>query len=126
MIFNLFKLIILWIFSWFSKEHFVFKEYSDETIGYCHPNLSIKEFKTGNYSTCCWNHHTVEDCNLINKVGKYCGKNLNTGKNIPCIHSLGSCKDNGMCAQTCFPKNGLCNQSYMIKVEKDNMISTST
>lgn len=124
MIFNLLKLLILWIFSF--KEHFNvdFKDYSDKTIGYCKPDIKMTDFNSGNYSTCCWNKMTYEDCQNLNKQNVFCGKNLNTGQPIYCKHVYGKkCKHDPMCFGSCNPQYGLFNADYMIPVENRNVIS---
>jgi len=126
MIAEILKNIILYILHFFYQENFTiqFKDYSDKIIGYCKPDLSTTKFRTGNYSTCCWNKMSIEDCNLLNKNGIYCGKNLNNGKPILCKHIYNKkCKNDSMCFSSCYPQTELCNQRYMIDVKSDKIIS---
>ena len=74
-----------------------FQNYKEPYYGYCKPTLSKKEFANGDYKmTRCLNNQTIEVCQT-----NYCGIDKN-GKQIPCTHSMGSCKNDPMCYQSCY------------------------
>ena len=92
----------------------------DGELGYCGPNMTLDEFKKGNYNTKCWKDMTLEMCNDMNKNGFYCGVNAKTGEKLECVHSLGKCKDDPMCFSTCYEKRNY--PPYMIEVDSNNLI----
>ncbi len=92
----------------------------DGELGYCRPNMSLDEFKKGNYNTKCWKNMTEEICYDMNKNGFYCGVNSKTGEKLECVHSLGKCKNNPICFSTCYEQRDY--PSYMIEVNSNNLI----
>ena len=117
-------IIIFTIFIKFNIEKFTvdFQPYKNPYFGFCHPNLSNKQWKSGNFKSHCWNNYAYEDCLLLNNHGFNCGYNLLTGEKLPCIHSTGKCNDIPQCFSTCNDQVGIDDQPYMIDVKSNNLI----
>jgi predicted metal-binding protein len=99
-----------------------FSDYKVPNPGYCKPAINNKDFASGKYDSYCWDKMGDEDCGLLNRNGYNCGKDLKTGKNMECIYTTGTCRDDPGCFSTCYDRVGKFNEPYMIPVEYDNLI----
>ena len=99
-----------------------FSDYKVPNPGYCKPPINNQDFASGAYNSYCWDTMGGEDCGLLNRNGYNCGRDLKTGKNMECIHTTGTCRDDPSCFSTCYDRVGKFNEPYMIQVESDNLI----
>jgi uncharacterized protein YxeA len=99
-----------------------FSDYKVPNPGYCKPEINNQDFASGAYNSYCWDKMGDEDCGLLNRNGYNCGKNLKNGKNMDCIYTTGTCRDDPSCFSTCYDRVGKFNEPYMIQVESDNLI----
>ena len=99
-----------------------FSDYKVPNPGYCKPPINNRDFASGTYNSYCWDTMGGEDCGLLNRNGYNCGRDLKTGKNMECIHTTGTCRDDPSCFSTCYDRVGKFNEPYMIQVESDNLI----
>ena len=99
-----------------------FSDYKVPNPGYCKPPINNLDFASGTYNSYCWDTMGGEDCGLLNRNGYNCGRDLKTGKNMECIHTTGTCRDDPSCFSTCYDRVGKFNEPYMIQVESDNLI----
>lgn len=99
-----------------------FRDYKVPNPGYCKPAINNRDFASGAYNSYCWDKMGDEDCGLLNRNGYNCGKDLKTGKNMECIYTTGTCRNDPSCFSTCYDRVGKFNDPYMIQVESDNLI----
>jgi hypothetical protein len=99
-----------------------FRDYKVPNPGYCKPAINNQDFASGAYNSYCWDKMGDEDCGLLNRNGYNCGQDLKNGKNMDCIYTTGTCRDDPSCFSTCYDRVGKFNEPYMIQVESDNLI----
>jgi hypothetical protein len=96
--------------------------YGESYMGFCYPNVSEDEFKTGNYKTKCWNNYSHEDCQLLNKNGFNCGYHIPTKTFLPCMHNTDNCHNKAICNDSCYQSGNNCDDPIFLKIDYKKLI----